>query len=221
MSDQSPHGAPSSGYATARSGSQRDGSRYEAGRGSGQKDRTMPHGSVNNQDRQEGRHSQRPPSHHPHQGHTLPPPPIRLIPGQPPPFLGPPFQHQQFQQPPPYRNHPQQQHGSHYHPHDRPHHPGHHSQEQQLHHANHFPLYPLDRFKVKCAAFRQPVEIGSFSYDEKRNFVMDDSQLVRKESKIWISTSSTSTRDYLHMNSIYLLASFLEILLSSGLDKTK
>ncbi|KAF9378398.1 Dom-3 Z [Podila verticillata] len=40
-----------------------------------------------------------------------------------------------------------------------------------------FPVQPLDRFKVKCAPFRQPVEIGSFSYDEQRNFIMDDSQL--------------------------------------------
>ncbi|KAG0077956.1 Dom-3 Z, partial [Podila epicladia] len=38
-------------------------------------------------------------------------------------------------------------------------------------------MRPLDRFKVKCAPFRQPIEIGSFSYDEQRNFIMDDSQL--------------------------------------------
>ncbi|KAG0031541.1 decapping endonuclease targeting mRNA, partial [Podila clonocystis] len=42
---------------------------------------------------------------------------------------------------------------------------------------NRLSLQPLDRFKVKCAPFRQPIEIGSFSYDERRNFIMDDSQL--------------------------------------------
>ncbi|GJJ73685.1 RAT1-interacting protein [Entomortierella parvispora] len=42
---------------------------------------------------------------------------------------------------------------------------------------NQLPLYPLERFQVNCAPFRQPTEIGSFSYDEHRNFVMDDSQL--------------------------------------------
>ncbi|KAG0359767.1 hypothetical protein BGZ54_009845 [Gamsiella multidivaricata] len=42
---------------------------------------------------------------------------------------------------------------------------------------NQLPVQPLDRFKVKCALFQQPIEIGSFSYDEKRNFIMDDSQL--------------------------------------------
>ncbi|KAF9958172.1 hypothetical protein BGZ72_000779 [Mortierella alpina] len=170
MPDQPPLGPPYPGYASARSGAQRDGSRYEAGRGSTQVDRVLPHGSMRNQHHQDGHHSQRTSSHHPHQGHTLQPPPIRLIPGQPPPFLRPPFQHQQHQQhqqPLPYRSHPQQQHVSHHHL----------SQEQQPHQANQFPLYPLDRFKVKCAAFRQPIEIGSFSYDEKRNFVMDDSQL--------------------------------------------
>ncbi|KAF9990923.1 hypothetical protein BGZ75_008092 [Mortierella antarctica] len=177
MSDQPPQGVPHSGYRSTGSGSQGDGSRYEVERGSGQADRAPLHGSTRNQDRADGRHPQRPPSHHPYQGHTLAPPPIRLIPGQPPPFLRPPFHHQQYQQPQPHHSHPQKQHGSHYHPHDRPHHPGHFSQEQQQHQANQFPLHPLDRFKVKCAAFRQPIEIGSFSYDEKRNFVMDDSQL--------------------------------------------
>ncbi|CAO3563643.1 unnamed protein product [Mortierella alpina] len=178
MADQSSQGGPHSGYAAARSGSSRDGSRYEVERGSDRADRALPQGSVRIQDRHDSRHPQRPPPQHPHRGHTLAPPPIRLVPGQPPPIPRPPFHHQhhqQYQQPPPHRN-LQQQHGSHYHPHDRPHHPGHHSQGQS-HHANQFPLYPLDRFRVKCAAFRQPVEIGSFSYDEKRNFVMDDSQL--------------------------------------------
>ncbi|KAF9958286.1 decapping endonuclease targeting mRNA [Modicella reniformis] len=38
-------------------------------------------------------------------------------------------------------------------------------------------VHPLHRFKSKCAPFQQPIEIGSFSYDEERNFRMDDSQL--------------------------------------------
>ncbi|ORX83401.1 RAI1-domain-containing protein [Basidiobolus meristosporus CBS 931.73] len=40
-----------------------------------------------------------------------------------------------------------------------------------------FPLFPLERFSDKPVQFRQPVEIGSFSYDEERNTRMDDSQL--------------------------------------------
>ncbi|KAG0202609.1 hypothetical protein BGX28_004925 [Mortierella sp. GBA30] len=50
-------------------------------------------------------------------------------------------------------------------------------QQQGHYEDSQFPVQPLDRFKVKCAPFRQPIEIGSFSYDEKRNFIMDDSQL--------------------------------------------
>ncbi|KAI8599463.1 rai1 protein, partial [Dissophora ornata] len=67
---------------------------------------------------------------------------------------------------------------------------------------NQFPLQPLDRFKVKSAPFRQPVEIGSFSYDEKRNFVMDDSQLkyyfppdLRKPNNLSVNYDKYCTRD--------------------------
>ncbi|KAG0298529.1 Dom-3 Z [Linnemannia gamsii] len=52
-----------------------------------------------------------------------------------------------------------------------------HQRHQETFSEHQFPIQPLDRFKVKCAPFRQPVEIGSFSYDEKRKFLMDDSQL--------------------------------------------
>ncbi|KAK3846263.1 MAG: RAI1 like PD-XK nuclease-domain-containing protein [Linnemannia gamsii] len=67
-------------------------------------------------------------------------------------------------------------------PHHQQHHNHHqhhrqHQQQQETFSENQFPVHPLDRFKVKCAPFRQPIEIGSFSYDEQRNFIMDDSQL--------------------------------------------
>ncbi|KAF9928780.1 Dom-3 Z [Linnemannia zychae] len=65
-------------------------------------------------------------------------------------------------------------------------HTKHHPQQHRQYHPRHqqetfsetqFPVHPLHRFKVKCATFRQPIEIGSFSYNEQREFVMDDSQL--------------------------------------------
>ncbi|KAK9767201.1 decapping endonuclease targeting mRNA [Basidiobolus ranarum] len=42
---------------------------------------------------------------------------------------------------------------------------------------NEFPIFPIERFNDKPAQFRQPVEIGSFSYDSERNTRMDDSEL--------------------------------------------
>ncbi|KAG9070973.1 Dom-3 Z [Linnemannia hyalina] len=75
-----------------------------------------------------------------------------------------------------------------------------------------FPVQPLDRFKVKCAPFRQPTEIGSFSYDEKRNFVMDDSQLkyyfppdLTKPNNLSVNYDKYITRDLMvdeHMDAL-------------------
>ncbi|KAK3828929.1 MAG: hypothetical protein J3Q66DRAFT_21727 [Benniella sp.] len=98
------------------------------------------------------------------------PPPIRLFPGQPPPFPGPPpfFQQGHHRLPlnsSPWPQRPQQDHYSTQQPS---------SQDS----GNQFQVHPLHRFKVKCAPFQQPTEIGSFSYNEQRSFLMDDSQLV-------------------------------------------
>ncbi|KAG0267511.1 hypothetical protein BG011_004545 [Mortierella polycephala] len=115
------------------------------------------------------------------------PPPIRLVPGQPPPpFFDMAFQHQQRHGYYPHHSqHPQQrptyprssnyQQRQHRHQHQQSHRGNHSSSSVPL--ENQFQVQPLDRFKVKCAPFQQPVEIGSFSYDEERNFLMDDSQL--------------------------------------------
>ncbi|KAK3831224.1 MAG: hypothetical protein JOS17DRAFT_744634, partial [Linnemannia elongata] len=122
-------------------------------------------------------HHQQTPSHHHPQGPQRPPPPIRLVPGQPPPF---PFQSMQQQHHPTNTHFQGPRAHSNHHYHNQHQHHQHHQQRQQETFSEHqFPVHPLDRFKVKCAPFRQPIEIGSFSYDEKRNFVMDDSQLVR------------------------------------------
>ncbi|KAF9155314.1 decapping endonuclease targeting mRNA [Linnemannia schmuckeri] len=104
---------------------------------------------------------------HPHGPQS--PPPIRLVPGQPPPF---PIQSMQQHQ---HSNNTHFQDSRNY---SNQHHRHHNQQRSQETFSEHqFPVYPLDRFKVKCAPFRQPIEIGSFSYDKKRNFIMDDSQL--------------------------------------------
>ncbi|KAF9101802.1 hypothetical protein BGX29_005244 [Mortierella sp. GBA35] len=104
----------------------------------------------------------------PHQHGT--PPPIRLVPGQPPPFPIPSAAPRNPNHYPPQRHDQRQQHQPH---------PRHYQQQQhqETFAENQFPVQPLDRFKVNCAPFRQPIEIGSFSYDEQRNFIMDDSQL--------------------------------------------
>ncbi|KAJ3102470.1 Dom-3 Z [Phlyctochytrium planicorne] len=41
-----------------------------------------------------------------------------------------------------------------------------------------FPVAPLDRYKVACARFQEPTEIGYYSYDHERKLkIMDDSEL--------------------------------------------
>ena len=116
------------------------------------------------------------PMHYPPQGPT--PPPIRLMgSGQPPPPMPPGFSPHMLPSRPPSGGGGGQRPNNHQ---DRSnHHQFRHDQRNQTFGPNQFPLYPLDRFQVKCAPFRQPTEIGSFSYDEQRNFVMDDSQLVK------------------------------------------
>ncbi|KAF9972695.1 Dom-3 Z [Actinomortierella ambigua] len=47
-----------------------------------------------------------------------------------------------------------------------------------LHDPNVYPLHPLERFAKRSVSFRQPAEIGSFSYDEERRLLMDDSALM-------------------------------------------
>ncbi|KAF9135909.1 hypothetical protein BGW39_010724 [Mortierella sp. 14UC] len=118
-----------------------------------------------------------PPYSHPLARQSEPPAPIRLVPGQTPPF---PIQFMQYpnstysQRP---KSHSDQRH-QHYSPN---HHSQYRQQQQQQQQdtfsENQFPVHPLNRFKVKCVPFRQPLEIGSFSYDEQRRFIMDDSQL--------------------------------------------
>src|SRR5581483_10551768 len=41
-----------------------------------------------------------------------------------------------------------------------------------------FPIHPLGRFNKRCAKYKQPVEIMSFSYDETHQLHMDDRELV-------------------------------------------
>ncbi|KAI1309331.1 Dom-3 Z [Mortierella claussenii] len=140
--------------------------------------------------------------HHQQQQHGYPmrpQPPIRLAPGQPPPFAVPPGLMPQLQQ------QQQQQRQQHH----QGHHPRHSHQSRHHHHApiqarseSQFIVQPLDRFKVKCAPFRQPVEIGSFSYDEQRNFLMDDSQLkyyfppdLTKPNNLSVNYDKYITRD--------------------------
>ncbi|KAG0239220.1 Histone H2A.Z [Actinomortierella wolfii] len=69
----------------------------------------------------------------------------------------------------------------------RPHHPHQHKSRIPNQHRrqtgpnpdlNMYPVHPLGRFTSRSVSFRQPVEIGSFSYDEQRQFVMDDSRLM-------------------------------------------
>ncbi|KAF8955976.1 decapping endonuclease targeting mRNA, partial [Entomortierella lignicola] len=129
-------------------------------------------------------------SHHhqqqrPHQqsfGHSQPPP-IRLIPGQPPPFTPPSHwnnQNNRGNQARQYSQHPhQQQHQQHQQGYrNRHNYGGHGDRSASVNYSeNDFAVHPLHQFKGKCVQFQQPIEIGSFSYTEKREFVMDDSQL--------------------------------------------
>ncbi|KAG0333256.1 Dom-3 Z [Podila humilis] len=94
--------------------------------------------------------------HQPHQHRHHRPPPIHYQPGQTFPR---PVNFPSHGQPPPPQHHQ------------------HRSYAPLAYENNQFPVQPLDRFKVPCAPFRQPIEIGSFSYDEQRNFLMDDTQL--------------------------------------------
>ncbi|KAF9186651.1 hypothetical protein BGZ51_001839 [Haplosporangium sp. Z 767] len=175
LEDMSQRPPPSSIYANRESGPQGDPQRQAAqGRG----------------EPEVGFSSSESPMNHFSGGYRPPPRPIRLVPGQPlPPFFDMALQQQQ--------QHGYYSHHSQY-PQQRPVYPrsSDYRQQQQWqrqqknHRGNHssssshtispenqFQVQPLDRFKVKCAPFQQPVEIGSFSYDENRNFLMDDSQL--------------------------------------------
>ncbi|KAG0011361.1 Dom-3 Z, partial [Entomortierella chlamydospora] len=141
---------------------QREGGRYQS---------SHDHRDRTRQQYQHPYHRQNPSGHPQYAA----PSPIRLIPGQPPPFAAPPSLHHQRHWDSRATFHPQQQYQQGNRNRDFG---GHHHDEPAVQYSeNQFAVHPLNRFKVKCAPFQQPIEIGSFSYTEQREFVMDDSQL--------------------------------------------